>query len=202
MALNYGRRHFERVHCRSARTTCTDPTWAASTSFLNSFLRAGRTRQRNIPDGVVPVSDTGRRLADPGFRTHRRFYRRACHCPEKRRAPQYLPRRQRQPKSPIRRLVELIFSHASAGISKSSPGALTAGRQPPQKAPRASDKLRALGYRPRVSLRDGLAGTIDWYLSRPLTTVRPATSTQEAHACRPQLPETSPAMPDQPIHKP
>ena len=41
------------------------------------------------------------------------------------------------------------------------PGPLTAG-SPGRRCPNI-DKLRALGYRPRVSLQDGLGATVDWY---------------------------------------
>ena len=63
---------------------------------------------------------------------------------------------------PVRRLVELIFERIGRDF-KIIPGALTAG-SPHRRRP-SIDKLRALGYRPRVSLREGLAGTIGWYLS-------------------------------------
>ncbi len=62
----------------------------------------------------------------------------------------------------VRRLVELIFDHIGRKF-EIVPGTLTAG-SPGRRCPDI-DKLRALGYRPRVTLRDGLAGTIDWYLA-------------------------------------
>ncbi len=62
----------------------------------------------------------------------------------------------------VRRLVELIFDRLGRNF-EIVPGALTAG-SPHRRRPNI-DKLRALGYRPRVTLREGLAGTIDWYLA-------------------------------------
>ena len=62
----------------------------------------------------------------------------------------------------VRRLVELIFDHIGRKF-EIVPGTLTAG-SPCRRRPDIT-KLRALGYRPRVTLRDGLAGTIDWYLA-------------------------------------
>ncbi len=61
----------------------------------------------------------------------------------------------------IRRLAELIFNHVGRDFEL-VPKALTAG-SPARRRP-CIDKLRALGFRPRVSLRDGLDGTIGWYL--------------------------------------
>lgn len=63
----------------------------------------------------------------------------------------------------IRWLAELIFSHLGRECEIVS-GALPEGS--PQRRRPDIRKLRALGYRPRVTLRDGLAGTIDWYLGR------------------------------------
>ena len=61
----------------------------------------------------------------------------------------------------IRRLARLIFERIGRNF-EIVPGALTAGS--PERRRPGIDKLRALGYRPRVSLREGLAGTIAWYL--------------------------------------
>ena len=64
----------------------------------------------------------------------------------------------------IRHLAELIFQTIGRDFEL-IPGALTEGS--PRRRRPCIDKVKALGYRPRVSLRDGLAGTVDWYLKNP-----------------------------------
>ena len=61
----------------------------------------------------------------------------------------------------VRRLAELIFECVGRDF-EIVPGALPAG-SPGRRCPDLG-KLRALGYRPRVTLREGLAGTVAWYL--------------------------------------
>ena len=62
----------------------------------------------------------------------------------------------------VRRLVKLLFDHLGRDVSI-VPEALPAG-SPARRCPDIG-RLRALGFRPRVTLSDGLAGTIDWYLA-------------------------------------
>ena len=61
----------------------------------------------------------------------------------------------------VQRLVELIFERLERDF-EIVPGPLTAG-SPERRCPDLG-KLRALGYRPRIPLREGLVGTVAWYL--------------------------------------
>jgi nucleoside-diphosphate-sugar epimerase len=60
----------------------------------------------------------------------------------------------------IRHLARLVAHHYRRNIDV-IPGVLPKG-SPTRRLPDIG-KLRALGYEPKVTLRDGLAGTLDWY---------------------------------------
>jgi nucleoside-diphosphate-sugar epimerase len=60
----------------------------------------------------------------------------------------------------IRHLARLVAQHYQRKITV-IPGTLPKG-SPTRRLPDIS-KLRALGFEPKVGLRDGLAGTLDWY---------------------------------------
>lgn len=160
MALNYGRRHLERVLVFRPHNVY-GPDMGREHVIPQFILRAGAlTAER--PDGAIRFPIQGDGSQTRAF-VHIDDFTDGLAIVLEMGAHLNVYHVGGDSEVTIRRLAELIFSHLGRECEIVS-GALPEGS--PQRRRPDIRKLRALGYRPRVTLRDGLAGTIDWYLGR------------------------------------
>ncbi len=160
MALNYGRRHLERVLVFRPHNVY-GPDMGREHVIPQFILRAGAlTAER--PDGAIRFPIQGDGSQTRAF-VHIDDFTDGLAIVLEVGAHLNVYHVGGDSEVTIRRLAELIFSHLGRECEIVS-GALPEGS--PQRRRPDIRKLRALGYRPRVTLRDGLAGTIDWYLTR------------------------------------
>ena len=159
MALNYGRRHVERVLVVRPHNVY-GPDMGREHVIPQLVLRAAALATEH-PRGTVPFPIQGDGSQTRAF-VHIDDFTDGLAIVLEKGAHLNIYHIGDDAEVAVRRLVELIFERIGRDF-RIIPGALTAG-SPHRRRP-GIDKLRALGYRPRVSLRDGLAGTIGWYLS-------------------------------------
>jgi len=159
MALNYGRRRLERVLVVRPHNVY-GPDMGREHVIPQLVLRAAALAAEH-PRGAVPFPIQGGGTQTRSFMYIDDFTDGLAIVLEKG-AHLNIYHIGNDDEVPVRRLVELIFERIGRDFDI-IPGTLTPG-SPNRRRP-GIDKLRALGYRPRVSLRDGLACTIDWYLT-------------------------------------
>ncbi|MDE2886716.1 MAG: NAD-dependent epimerase/dehydratase family protein [Gemmatimonadota bacterium] len=159
MALNYGRRRLERVLVVRPHNVY-GPDMGREHVIPQLILRAAALATEH-PRGAVPFPIQGDGSQTRAF-IHIDDFTDGFAAVLKRGAHLNIYHVGSDEEVTIRRLARLIFERIGRDFELIA-GALTAGS--PHKRRPAIDKLRALGYRPRVSLREGLAGTIDWYLA-------------------------------------
>ena len=158
MALNYGRSHLERVLVVRPHNVY-GPDMGREHVIPQFVLRADELT-REHPDGVIPFPIQGDGTQTRAF-VHIDDFTDGLATVLGKGAHLNIYHVGNDSEITVRRLAELIFDYLGRNFEV-VPGALTAG-SPCRRCPNI-DRLRALGYRPRVTLREGLAGTIDWYL--------------------------------------
>ena len=159
LALNYGRSHLERVLVFRPHNVY-GPDMGGEHVIPQFILRADALAAEHR-DGVIPFPIQGDGTQTRAF-VHIDDFTDGLATVLEKGAHLNIYHVGNDVEVTVRRLVELIFDHIGRKF-EIVPGTLTAG-SPGRRCPDV-DKLRALGYRPRVTLRDGLAGTIDWYLA-------------------------------------
>ena len=159
MALNYGRRRLERVLVVRPHNVY-GPDMGREHVIPQLVLRAAALAAEH-PRGAVPFPIQGDGSQTRAF-VHIDDFTDGLAIVLEKGAHLNIYHIGNDDEVPVRRLVELIFERIGRDFDI-IPGALTPG-SPNRRRP-GIDKLRALGYRPSVSLRDGLACTIDWYLT-------------------------------------
>ena len=159
MALNYGRRRLERVLVVRPHNVY-GPDMGREHVIPQLVLRAAALAAEH-PRGAVPFPIQGDGSQTRAF-VHIDDFTDGLAIVLEKGAHLNIYHIGNDDEVPVRRLVELIFERIGRDFDI-IPGPLTPG-SPNRRRP-GIDKLRALGYRPRVSLRDGLACTIDWYLT-------------------------------------
>ncbi len=158
MALNYGRRRLERVLVVRPHNVY-GPDMGREHVIPQLILRAAALATEH-PRGAVPFPIQGDGSQTRAF-VHIHDFIDGLAAVLERGAHLNIYHVGTDEEVTIQRLVKLIFDHIGRDFEL-IPGALTAGS--PERRRPCIDKLRALGFRPRVSLRDGLAGAMDWYL--------------------------------------
>lgn len=159
LALNYGRNHLERVLVVRPHNVY-GPDMGREHVIPQFILRAGALASEH-PSGVIPFPIQGDGAQTRAF-VHVDDFTDGLATVLEKGAHLNIYNVGNDEEVTVRRVVELIFDRLGREF-EIIPGALTAG-SPRRRRPNI-DKLRALGYRPRISLRDGLAGTINWYLA-------------------------------------
>ena len=162
MALNYGRSHLERVLVVRPHNVY-GPDMGREHVIPQFVLRADELT-REHPDGVVPFPIQGDGTQTRAF-VHIDDFTDGLATVLEKGAHLNIYHVGNDNEVTVRRLVELIFDHLGRNC-EIIPGALTQGSTR-RRCPNI-DKLRALGYSPSISLREGLPKVIDWYLeNRP-----------------------------------
>lgn len=160
IALNYGRRHLERVLVFRPHNVY-GPDMGREHVIPQFILRAGALATER-PDGAIRFPIQGDGSQTRAF-VHIDDFTDGLATVLEKGAHLNIYHVGSDDEVTIRRLAELIFSHLGREFDLVSGPAPEGG---PQRRRPDIRKLRALGYRPRVTLRDGLAGAIDWYLAR------------------------------------
>ena len=162
MALNYGRSHLERVLVVRPHNVY-GPDMGREHVIPQFVLRADELT-REHPDGVVPFPIQGDGTQTRAF-VHIDDFTDGLATVLEKGAHLNIYHVGNDNEVTVRRLVELIFDHLGRNC-EIIPGALTQGSTR-RRCPNI-EKLRALGYSPSISLREGLPKVIDWYLeNRP-----------------------------------
>lgn len=160
IALNYGRRHLDRVLVFRPHNVY-GPDMGREHVIPQFVLRAGALAAER-PDGVIRFPIQGDGSQTRAF-VHIDDFTDGLAAVLEKGAHRNVYHVGSDDEVSIRHLAELIFRHLGREFE------VVAGQAPegsPQRRRPDIGKLRALGYRPRVALCDGLAGTIDWYLAR------------------------------------
>lgn len=160
VALNYGRRHLERVLVFRPHNVY-GPDMGREHVIPQLVLRADALAAEH-PDGVIRFPIQGDGSQTRAF-VHIDDFTDGLATVLEKGAHLNIYHIGSDVEVTIRRLAALIFSHIGREF-EIVPGPSPEGG--PQRRRPDIRKLRALGYRPRVTLRDGLAATIDWYLAR------------------------------------
>ena len=160
IALNYGRRHLERVLVFRPHNVY-GPDMGREHVIPQLVLRAGALAAEH-PGGVIRFPIQGDGSQTRAF-VHIDDFTDGLAAVLEKGAHLNIYHIGSDVEVTIRRLAALIFSHLGREF-EIVPGPSPEGG--PRRRRPDIRKLRALGYRPRVTLRDGLAATIDWYLAR------------------------------------
>ena len=158
MALGYGRRHFERVVVFRPHNVY-GPDMGAAHVIPQLALRAAALTAEHA-HGPVPFPIQGDGSQTRAY-VHIDDFTDGLAAVVQKGAHLNIYHIGNDDEVTVRRLVELLFEHLGRDV-EIRPGPLPEG-SPARRCPDIA-KLMTLGYRPRVALRDGLAGTVDWYV--------------------------------------